>query len=499
MTRSLYTRSVSIALVVCFLVAETLAATSGPTLPDPGDTGVSKEQQEQLGHQAMAEVYKQMPVLPDSSSETQYVRQLGQKLASVMPQQYSWPFEFHVVQQKDINAFALPGGPMFVNLGTITAADTEAQLAGVMAHEMAHVYMQHSIKQMKKQQTTQGIAAILGGLAGAIGGTVGGLARAGIGIGAGVISLKYSREDEAQADEVGAKIMYKAGYNPKAMADFFQKLASEGGGGPQFLSDHPNPGNREQAIEQEIQGWPSKSYKNTSTAFQRAKQQAQNEKAFTAEQIAQGAKTGQWAQYNQQNHSIPSGLPPAPSDQPGGAGSAEGGAGNLSNVSLSQVRPSGSFQTTQNNIFSMQYPANWQVMSNPNGAGMTIGPPAGVSQGNVAYGVVINGGQAQNAQSLDQAMTDLIESMQQSNADLRATGSPRSITVNGIPGRSVELTGNSPVTNRGQSQRERDWLVMLPAQAQQNGVVYFVFVAPENDFNQLRPTYERMLNSVQLR
>jgi hypothetical protein len=503
MKRSLYTRSLSVALVLCFLVAETIAATSGPTLPDPGDTGVSKEQQEQLGRQAMAEVYKQMPVLPDSSPETQYVRQLGQRLASVIPQQYSWPFEFHVVQQKEINAFALPGGPMFVNIGTIAAADNEAQLAGVMAHEMSHVYMQHSIKLMKKAQTTQGLAAILGGLAGAIGGTVGGLARAGIGIGAGVISLKYSRGDEQQADEVGAVIMYRAGYNPKAMADFFQKLASEGSGGPQFLSDHPNPGNREQTIEQEIRGWPQKNYQTNSAAFQRVKQQALAIKAYTAEQIAQGSKTGQWAQYNQQNHSIPAGLPPAPSDQQGGGGSAQGGpaggGGDLSNVSYSQVRPSGNFRTTQNNIFSMQYPDNWQAINDPNGAGMTIGPSAGVSQGNVAYGVVVNGGQDQNAQSLDQAMSDLVQSMQQSNPDLRASGSPRSITVNGVQGRSIELTGNSPVTSNGQPQRERDWLVMLPDQSQQNGLIYFVFVAPENDFNQLRSTYQKMLNSVQLR
>lgn len=500
MKRSLYARSLSLALVICFLVAETIAATSGPTLPNPGDTGVSKEQQEQLGRQAMAEVYKQMPVLPDSSPETQYVRQLGQRLASVIPQQYSWPFEFHVVQQKEINAFALPGGPMFVNIGTITAADNEAQLAGVMAHEMSHVYMQHSIKQMKKAQTTQGLAAILGGLAGAIGGTVGGLARAGIGIGAGVISLKYSRSDEAQADEVGAIIMYKAGYNPKAMADFFQKLASEGGGGPQFLSDHPNPGNREQTIDNEIRGWPAKNYQTDSAAFQRAKQQAQGIKAYTAQQIAEGAKSGQWAQYNQQNHSIPSGLPPAPSDQQASAqGGPVGGGGNLSNVSYSQVRPSGNFRATQNNIFSMLYPDNWQVFNDPNGAGMTIGPPAGVSQGNVAYGVVVNGGQDPNARSLDDAMTDLVQSMQQSNPDLRANGSPRSVNVNGIQGRSIELTGNSPVTKSGQPQRERDWLVMLPDQSQQNGLIYFVFVAPEGDFNRLRSTYQKMLNSVQLR
>ena len=101
---------------------------------------MSQEQQIKLGYQTAAQVYKQMPVLPDSSPPvTQYVQRLGAKLVAQIPPQYSWPYQFHVIAQKDINAFALPGGPIFINLGTITAAASEAQLAGVMAHEMSHV------------------------------------------------------------------------------------------------------------------------------------------------------------------------------------------------------------------------------------------------------------------------------------------------------------------------------------------------------------------------
>src|SRR5215472_13561852 len=113
------------------------AQSAGPEFPDPGHVHMSRDQQRQLGLQAAAQVYQQMPVVPDSSPETQYIRQLGQKLVATIPPQYSWPFEFHVVAQKEINAFALPGGPMFVNIGTITAAANEAQLAGVMGHEMS--------------------------------------------------------------------------------------------------------------------------------------------------------------------------------------------------------------------------------------------------------------------------------------------------------------------------------------------------------------------------
>jgi predicted Zn-dependent protease len=272
---------------------------STPQLPDPGDTGVPKEQQIQLGQQTAAEVYKQMPVLPDGSAESQYVQQLGKKLVSAIPPENSWPYQFHVIPQKEINAFALPGGPIFVNIGTITAADNEAQLAGVMAHEVSHIYMQHSIKQMKKQQLQQGIAGILGAVLGQSGGAAATLARLGIGIGSGMLSLKYSRGDEAQADNVGAILMYKVSYPPVELAEFFQKLEQQGGAsGPNFLSDHPNPGNRVAAIQQEIQGWPPVNPQMNNQAFLRVKERAQTERAYTAQEIAQGAKDNTWAKQN---------------------------------------------------------------------------------------------------------------------------------------------------------------------------------------------------------
>src|SRR5437762_4119905 len=265
-----------LAIVLALLISQPnwlLAATSAPELPDPGSaSGITKDEQIQVGLQAMAEVYKQMPVLPDSSPVTQYVQQLGKKLTAQIPQQHSWPYQFHVIPQSEINAFALPGGPIFINIGTIEAADNEAELAGVMAHEMSHVYMQHAAKQAGKTSTLQGIAGILGAIL--PGTTAGNIARLGIQLGAGTLSLKYSRADEAQADAVGAIIAYKDGYNPKGMADFFQKLEQEGGGrGPQFLSDHPNPGNREAAIEKETQNWPSINYQASSSSFAQSKQQ----------------------------------------------------------------------------------------------------------------------------------------------------------------------------------------------------------------------------------
>src|SRR3974390_366803 len=212
--------------IVVVLVASLLCAqSSSPVFPDPGKPHMSRDQQRQLGLQAAAQVYQQMPVLPDNSPETQYIRQLGQKLVATIPPEYSCPFEFHVVAQKEINAFALPGGPMFVNIGTITAASNEAELAGVMGHEMSHVYMQHSAKQAGQEKTTGILAGIAGAVLGGVGGgVVGQLGEMGIKAGAEGLTLKHSRTDEAQADALGAIIIYNAGYNPQALADFFKTL-----------------------------------------------------------------------------------------------------------------------------------------------------------------------------------------------------------------------------------------------------------------------------------
>ena len=485
----------ALALILAVLIAGPVSVFGQePQLPDPGNVkGITKQQQEQLGLQAMGEVYKQMPVLPDSSPVTRYVQQLGRKLVGVVPSDRSWPYQFHVIPQKEVNAFALPGGPIFVNLGTILAADNEAQLAGVIGHEMSHVYMQHSVKQMEKSQTLSGLAAILGAVL--PGNTAGNLGRLGIQLGAGTLSLKYSRADEAQADAVGAIIAYKAGYNPKGMADFFQKLEQQGGpGGPQFLSDHPNPGNRLEAITREIQNWPSKNFQTTSSAFAQAKQSAGGIKAYSAQEIQAGAKSGQWAQQNQKSGSTPKNLPAAPAGNGNPGPGAGDTGGNISNVSLGQIKPSSRFTQYQGSGFTISYPDNWQASGGQ--GGVVIASPAGVSGGNIAYGVQISEQAGQNSQSLDQATQALIQSLQQENQGMQVSGNISSINVGGVQGRSVYLSGTSPAQKNGQPLPERDWLVTLPGA--QGGLLSLVFVAPEPDFNSLRPTYQKMLDSFQL-
>jgi beta-barrel assembly-enhancing protease len=492
------------AIVLAMLLVqpfELLAAGTEPSLPDPGSPGMNKQQQEKLGLQAVGEVYKQMPVLPDSNPVTQYVQQLGRKLVTVIPPDRSWPYQFHVIPAADINAFALPGGPIFINLGTIQAADNEAELAGVMAHEMSHVYMQHSAKQAPKAA----VAQIIAGLAGAVlgGSTAGSLARVGIQFGAGTLLMKYSRKDEAQADSVGAIIMYRAGYNPKAMADFFTKLEQKyGNGGPQLLSDHPNPGNRQVAIQNEIRDWPSKNYLGSSSQFASARQEARSVKAYSAQEIDAGAKQGVWAQQNQRNGAQPPRAAATSSGSSGengqsGAsasqGNAQPGGGDITNVSYSQVQPSSTFRRFQQGGLSISYPENWQTGGDQNNA--MIAPAAGAAPSGIAYGVII-GNQQMAGGNLEQATQALVQGMQKDNAGLRPAGEVSNIEVNGVQGRSMYLRGDSPVQQNGKAVPERDWLVTLPNP--QGGLTYIVFVAPEHDFSKLQPVYQKMLESLRL-
>ena len=488
----LISKKLSLAMAFVLFATQMYAVVGGPDLPDPGRAGMTREQQIQLGAQTAAQVYKQMPVLPDSSPVTQYIQRLGAKLVQQIPQEYSWPYQFHVIAQKEINAFALPGGPIFINLGTITAADNEAELAGVMSHEMSHVYMQHSAKQAGKTNWIAGIAGLAGAVLGS-GGFIGQLAAAGIQMGANGVIMKYSRTDEAQADAVGAIIMYKAGYNPEALAQFFQKLAEEGGSGPQWLSDHPNPGNRQEAIQKEIANWPPKRYDTDNASFVQAKQQAEGLKGYTAQQIAQGAKSGEWASLNQRNGAIfrpPAGVAVS---QPV---SASTGAIASNPVSLQSVLPSSRLVTTNLGPVSIARPDNWQVISpGQNGGDVMIAPRAGVTRNAVGYGVAINAVSAQgHGLSLDQITEDLVRNFQ-GQGNMQALGDPQPITVGGVQGRSVTMQSTSPFPDdQGRPQKERDWLVTVPRS--DGSAVYMVFVAPQSQFDRFRPTFENMLKSV---
>ena len=484
-----YPRMLPVCVAICLAAGQCFAIAGAPELPDPGKPRMTRDEQKQLGLQVAAEVYKQMPVLPDSSPETQYIQALGKRLVNTIPADGSWPFQFHVVAQKEINAFALPGGPMFVNIGTITAASNEAELAGVMAHEMAHVYMQHSAKQQDKSSLLQGLAGLAGAAVGALGGAAGTAAQTGIQIGAGTLLLKYSRGDEAQADGVGAIILWKAGINPIALADFFQKLAAEGNNGPQFLSDHPNPGNRRTAIQAQIKDWPTQQYSSDSDQFAGVRKHVTGVQAYDAKEIAAGAKNGRWTAENKKNGAV---FPEAPA-----TAAAPEGAASFPAVPISAVRPSPNFQIADLGGLRIARPQNWEVIENRESSA-TIAPRAGVSGGAVAYGVVIRLQRAPAANMSASKLTEAVaQSLQSSDSNMKVVGQIQPLTIGGSSAGSVQLETVSPMAGAdGKTQRERDWLVVVE---RGSDAIYFVFVSTAANYEQFRPSFERMLRSVQFR
>ena len=208
-----------------------------------------------VGRQAAAEVEKQMPILNDRDA-TNYVSRVGERLVSSIPPEFQHPefsYYFKIVNARDINAFALPGGPMYVNRGMIEAARTEGEMAGVMAHELSHVALRHGTAQASKAQKYGLLAGILGIGGQIIGGPAGAAAQI-AGQGVGVYFLKFSREYETEADILGAQIMARAGYDPRDLANMFKTIEQQSGGsGGGFLSDHPSPANRYARINQEAQ------------------------------------------------------------------------------------------------------------------------------------------------------------------------------------------------------------------------------------------------------
>jgi predicted Zn-dependent protease len=246
----------------------------------PGFNLFSPSQDVEVGQKVSEDVNKQLPLIRDSQV-TGYVSNLGKRLARLAPNQsgeakYAWTF--NVVNSPEINAFALPGGFIYVNRGAIEAAQYEAQIAGVLAHEAAHVVMRHGTHQASEMLLAQAPLSLLAGLLGQSSSLASQLAQLGLTFGVNSILLRNSRSAESQADEVGTYILYRAGYDPYGMAQFFgiiqQKYPQRT---IQFFSDHPNPGNRIRNVDEEIPKLgPKKDWKTDSPEFRAVKQRLQS-------------------------------------------------------------------------------------------------------------------------------------------------------------------------------------------------------------------------------
>jgi Peptidase family M48 len=412
----------------------------------------------QVGKQNADVMARKLPLCNDPRVD-KYLTSLGMRLVAKLPTKgVQYPWEFHCVNDKSINAFALPGGYVFVNRGAIEAADNESQLAAVMGHELSHVALRHGTAQASKAQLTQGAAGILGGL---LGGSTGGqLLTQGVALGAGGLLLHYSRADETQADVMGTQVLYDTGYDPRAMAQFFEKLQAETAGKnpPQFLSDHPNPGNRVERVNQEIDrlgGLPANG-KRDSAEFEAIKREVM---ALPApKKVAPAVAAAN------------SGPPPPPS------------------AKLAEYAGTS---------YSLKYPENWGQSDDKNGA--TFVPPNGVLQGRdgqaaLAYGMLVDlspiQGDADNPDTLRTATQALIQNLQHTNPNLKISREPGQVKLNGHPGLSTYLSNDSPAGGQ-----ETDWLITV---VQPQGLLSFLCVAPQAAYSDYDKTFSAILDSVRL-
>jgi predicted Zn-dependent protease len=248
---------------VLLLAAPALPAADRKELK-PGFNIFTLDQDIQMGRQSAAEVRKTQVVV-DNDELTGYLTRIAARLGK-STRAGNFPFQFAVLNDKSINAFALPGGPIFVHTGLLAAIENESQLAGVLAHEMSHVALRHGTHEATKAVLVEAPAALLGATIGDDS-TIAKLAQEGIALGAQSVLLKYSRDAEREADLNGTRMMNDTGYNPIQMARFFEKLQAQGAGGDgllaNWLSDHPPPGNRVQAVQDEIRYLPRVSYRES--------------------------------------------------------------------------------------------------------------------------------------------------------------------------------------------------------------------------------------------
>lgn len=252
MTRRAMGRVAATVFGVAMAVSIELVATQTVITAPPNKYKPSEDVE--IGKKTAVEVEKQLPVLRDDQI-TSTVAAVGRRLVNRIPSNVrhsEFRYSFKVINVRDINAFALPGGPMYVNRGMIESAASEGEMAGVMAHELSHVALRHGTAQATKA-TKYEFGGLVGQIVGQIiGGRTGAVVSQGTQIGLGTAFMRFSRADERQADLLGSHIMADAGYDPIEMANMFRTIEKEAGaGGPEWLSDHPNPGNRSEYITAE--------------------------------------------------------------------------------------------------------------------------------------------------------------------------------------------------------------------------------------------------------
>lgn len=424
-----------------------------------------------VGSEAAVQVERQFPILNDSEA-TRYVERVGERLVSSIPaqfQQSAFDYRFKVVNARDINAFALPGGPMYVNRGMIEAARNEGEMAGVMAHEISHVALRHATAQQTKLNNPLnqilGIGAILGGA------VLGGQAGAQLGqVFAAGYFLRYSRDYETQADVLGAQILADAGYDPRDLANMFRTIQQQSGGSraPEWLSSHPDPGNRFQNINREasllrVSPNPIK----LTREFERVQSRLR-------------------------------GLPKAPSMQEIERGAGVGnstGSGSQNPIAGGRYSSSVQYPSTQTRAYSsgnwirLNVPSNWQNVEDQ--SQVWFAPQGAYGSQGITHGAMIGVNQT-SANNLAQATEAHVNGLLQSNSYLRQRGGYTRTTISGRQAYAAVLAGRSQVTNRNE-------VVTLYTTRLNNGQLFYIAaVSPESESARYSNAFRSMISSIRL-
>lgn len=241
-----------IALVIALFSLGTyfFSSSENPLTGEKQRVAMSPEQEVTLGHKSAPEMVAQMGGLSRNQQVSAGVQRLGEKLVkSSVAARSPYKFTFSVLADpKTVNAFALPGGPIFITEGLLRQLKTESEVAAVLGHEIGHVIARHSSERLAKQQLTQGlIGAVVVGTGDYTSAQIGQMV-------GGMINMKYGREDELESDALGIRIMAEAGYDPRSMIRVMEVLAAASGGSrqPEFASSHPAPENRIARIKEAI-------------------------------------------------------------------------------------------------------------------------------------------------------------------------------------------------------------------------------------------------------
>jgi len=454
---------------LALVIALTVTSVAAQTKVTPPKNKYTPEQDVQIGREAAAEVRQKYPVINDSQIRN-YLERLGDRLVEAAPRELNnaaYEYSFTPVNLKDINAFALPGGPMFINRGMIQAAATEGEVAGVMAHELAHVLLRHGTANATKQQGFQ-IGAIAGAIAGAvIGGNLGQIVSQGSQFGLGTWLMKYSREYEKDADIVGAQIMARAGYDPRDLAHMFETIQKQGGsGGPEFLSDHPNPGNRTQYITAEAQQL----------------------------RIAPRPSDQGFQQVRARFNSLPPARTMAEMEREGPTGSGTGReGGSVGRVGEAVPPPSRQYRTVQGGqLFQVSVPSNWQAVTSNNSIKYVPQNAYGDYRGEttLTHGVEIGVARA-SSRDLSESTNALIDGFVRSNAGMRVSGQQERFQLSGRNAIVTPLEGRSAL---GGAERVEVHTTLLA-----NGdLFYLLTVAPEREIGNYSEAFDRVVRTVRI-